>query len=143
MIMGIQAAETVAVLASTVAIVVGLFVLFEKVSGVTGRWASRQVGAGVMPMQDHLETQIDDVSATNLAAHTEIKSKLAAMQEYNYYHLGPNHTTTPVHVRLIRLEDQMKTMAATEVERRKFQDFVDRVGNDIRGTQDPDEDLEI
>ena len=140
--MSFQAAETVAVLASTVAIVIGLFVLFEKISGVTGRWASRQVESGVMPMQDHLETQIEDVAATNLAAHVEIKGKLADMQEYNYYHLGPNHTTTPVHVRLIRLEDQMKTMAATEVERHKFQAFVDRVGQDMRSTKYDDEKLE-
>jgi hypothetical protein len=142
MVMGIQAAEAVAVLASTVAIVIGFFVLFEKISGVTGRWASRQVESGVMPMRDHLETQIDDVSATNLAAHAEIKGQLANMQEYNYYHLGPNHTTTPVHVRLIRLEEQMKTMAATDVERRRFQDFVDRAGQDKRDTKYDDEKLE-
>ena len=140
--MSFQAAETVAVLASTVAIVIGLFVLFEKVSGVTGRWAARQIAAGVTPMQDHLETQIGEVSATSVKAHTSIKETLDDMQEYNRYHLGPNHTTTPVHERIIALEAGLKAMMATEKERRKFQEFVDRVGQDIRGTQDPDEELE-
>ena len=142
MIVGIQAAETVAVLASTVAIMIGLFVLFEKISGVTGRWASRQVESGVMPMQEHLETQIEDVAAVNLAAHAEIKEQLADMQEYNFYHLGPNHTTTPIHVRLIRLEEQMKSLSATEAERRKFKDFTDLMGYQIPGVEYPDKDLE-
>ena len=142
MIVGIQAAETVAVLASTVAIMIGLFVLFEKISGVTGRWASRQVESGVMPMQEHLETQIEDVAAVNLAAHAEIKEQLADMQEYNFYHLGPNHTTTPIHVRLIRLEEQMESLSATEAERRKFKDFTDLMGYQIPGVEYPDKDLE-
>ena len=139
MIVGVQAAETVAVLASTVAIVIGLFVLFEKISGVTGRWASRQVESGVEPMKDHLETQIGDVAKVSVNAHGEIKARLDSMQEYNRYHLGPNHTTTPVHERIIALEAGLKAIMATDKERRKFQEFVDRVGNDIRGTQDPDE----
>ena len=129
--MSFQAAETVAVLASTVAIVIGLFVLFEKVSGVTGRWAARQIAAGVTPMQDHLETQIGEVSATSVKAHTSIKETLDDMREYNRYHLGPNHTTTPVHERIIALEAGMRAMADTEVERRKFQTFVDRVEHDM------------
>jgi len=141
MVMGIQLAETVAVLASTVAIVIGLFVLFEKISGVTGRWAAKQVEAGVIPMKDHLEDKIEDVSVTNIEAHTSIKESLATMQEYNRYHLGPNGTATPIHERIVALEKSLKTMAATEKERRRFQDFVDRVGDDIRGTQDPDEKL--
>lgn len=140
--MSFQAAETVAVLASTVAIVIGLFVLFEKISGVTGRWASRQVEAGVSPMKDHLETQISDVSRVNIEAHTSIKDALAKMQAYNAYHLGPNGTATPVHERIVALENGLKAMAATEVERRKFNEFVDRVGQDIRGTQDASERLE-
>ena len=143
MIVSFQAAESVAVLASTVAIVIGLFVLFEKVSGVTGRWAAKQVEAGVGPMREHLESQITDVSAASTEAHTAIRGTLAEMQEYNRYHLGPNHTTTPVHERIIALELGMRAMSATEAERRKFQNFVDRVGDDIRGTQDPDEDLEV
>lgn len=142
MIVGIQAAETVAVLASTVAIVIGIFVLFEKISGVTGRWASRQVESGVMPMQENLETQIEDVAANNLSSHVEIKGKLADMQDYNFYHLGPNHTTTPIHVRLIRLEGQMESLSATEAERRKFKDFTDLAGYIIPGVEYPDKNLE-
>lgn len=141
--MSFQAAETVAVLASTVAIVIGLFVLFEKISGVTGRWAAKQVQVGVAPLEEKIDTNNADALRQAQEDHLCIERRIGEVHDYNKYHLGPNGTTKPVHERISDLETGMKLVLATEEERRAFQKFVDRVGKDIRGTQDPDEDLEI
>ena len=141
MIMGFQAAETVAVLASTVAIVIGLFVLFEKISGVTGRWAAKQVQVGIAPLEGKIDTNNADALRQAQEDHLCIERRLDEVHDYNKYHLGPNGTTKPVHERISDLETGMKAVLATDAERRKFQDFVDRVGNDIRGTQNPEEEL--
>lgn len=135
---------------ATVGLCVALFVLFEKFTGAMGRWASRQVSIGVEPLKE-------DVEKNNLAllAHQEsttvymeasaeiIDKRLTAIDNYQRYHLGPNGTATPIHERLADLERGLNIIAATDDERRKFQDFVDRVGKDLRGTQDPDEDLGV
>ncbi|CAB4195009.1 hypothetical protein UFOVP1279_14 [uncultured Caudovirales phage] len=142
MIVSFQAAETVAVLASTVAIVIGLFVLFEKVSGVTGRWAAKQVQVGIAPLEEKIDTHNTDALRQAQADHLCIERRIGEVHDYNKYHLGPNGTTKPVHERISELENGMRLVLATDKERRRFQEFVDRVGQDMRGTQDPDEELE-
>ena len=133
--MSFQAAETIAVLASTVAIVIGLFVLFEKISGVTGRWAAKQVQAGLVPLEEKIDTNNEDALRQAQEDHLCIERRLGEVHEYNKYHLGPNGTTKPVHERISDLETGMKLVLATDKERRAFQDFVDRVGNDIKGSK--------
>lgn len=133
--MGVQAAETVAVLASTVAIVIGLFVLFEKISGVTGRWAAKQVQVGLEPLEDKIDTNNADALRQAQEDHLCIERRLGEVHEYNKYHLGPNGTTKPVHERISELENGMRAVLATDEERRAFQKFVDRVGNDINGNR--------
>jgi hypothetical protein len=121
--------------------VIGLFVLFEKISGVTGRWAAKQVQVGLVPLEDKIDTNNADALRQAQKDHLCIERRLGEVHEYNKYHLGPNGTTKPVHERISELENGMRAVLATDDERRKFQNFVDRVGKDIRGTQDPDEKL--
>jgi hypothetical protein len=135
MVVSFQAAETVAVLASTVAIVVGLFVLFEKVSGVTGRWAAKQVQVGIAPLEGKIDTNSADALRQAQEDHLCIERRIGEVHEYNKYHLGPNGTTKPVHERISDLETGMKLILETDKERKAFQDFVDRVGDDIRGSK--------
>ncbi len=150
--MGIQTAETVAVLASTVAIVIGLFVLFEKVSGVTGRWAAKQISIGVAPLEKRIESSDGKIDAAliegaKIAAsqaaidHKCIEDRLDTMHEYNTYHLGPNHTTTPVHERIVALELGLRAITLTEVERLSFLEFVERVSKDMGNAKDNEEEL--
>ena len=150
MLAALQYGESMAAATATVGLCVALFVLFEKFTGAMGRWASRQVSIGVEPLKD-------DVEKNNLAllAHQEssasymevsaaaIEKRLAGIDHYQRYHLGPNDTTKPVHERISDLERGLQAIAATEVERRKFQDFVDRVTKDINdGESDtPDGDV--
>lgn len=142
--------ETMAAATATIGLCIALFVLFEKLTGAMGRWASRQVSIGVEPLKE-------DVDKNNLALleHQEstivymetsaavIEERLANIDNYQRYHLGPNGTATPIHKRLTDLERGLESITATEDERRKFQEFVERVSKDMRITKDPDEDLGV
>ena len=139
MVVGFQAAETIAVLASTVAILIGLFVLVEKISGVTGRWAAKQVSVGVEPLKEDIASnnealvQHQEWSIEQMALdHKCIEDRLAKMSDYERYHLGPNGTATPIHQRISELEKGMQLISATESERKRFENFIDNMGIDIK-----------
>ena len=135
---------------ATVGLCVALFVLFEKFTGAMGRWASRQVSIGVEPLKEDVEKNnlallaYQESTTVYMAASAElIEKRPTDIDHYQRYQLGPNDTTKPVHERISDLELVLRSIAATEAERRKFQEFVDRVSKDMRGTQDPDEDLGV
>ena len=150
MLAGLQYGDSMAAATATVGLCVALFVLFEKFTGAMGRWASRQVSIGVEPLKHDVEknnqallAHQESTTAYMEASAEGIDQRLTDIDNYQRYHLGPNGTATPIHERLADLERGLHVIASTDDERRKFQDFVDRVGKDIRGTQDPEEVLEI
>lgn len=135
---------------ATVGLCVALFVLFEKFTGAMGRWASRQVSIGVEPLKEDVEknnlallAHQESTSVYMAASASVIEERLTNIDNYQRYHLGPNGTATPIHERITDLERGLQSIAATEVERRRFQEFVERVSNDMRITKDPDEDLGV
>jgi hypothetical protein len=101
--------ETLAVVASTVAITVGLFIIFEKASGMIGKWASSRVEAGVAPMSDHLEVQIGNVSIMNIEAYNSIKEMLDKMNESNLFEVSADEDL--MSERIAALEQGLKAMA--------------------------------
>jgi len=141
--------ETMAAATATVGLCIALFVLFEKFTGAMGRWASRQVSIGVEPLKEDVEKNNlallehqESTTAYMEASAAAIDQRLTNIDNYQRYHLGPNGTATPIHERLSDLERGLRAISATDVERRKFQEFVDRVGQDIRVAQYGDEKLE-
>lgn len=140
--------ESMAAATATIGLCIALFVLFEKLTGAMGRWASRQVSIGVEPLKDDVENNnralLEHQESTSTYMETSaaaIEERLANIDNYQRYHLGPNGTATPIHKRLTDLERGLESITATEAERRKFQEFVERVADDIRKAKDPEEEL--
>ena len=140
MLAALQYGESMAAATATVGLCVALFVLFEKFTGAMGRWASRQVSIGVEPLKEDIEKNnlalLEHQNSTTAymeSSSAAIEERLANIDHYQRYHLGPNDTTKPVHERITDLERGLQSVAATEVERRKFQEFVERVSGDMRG----------
>lgn len=131
--------DTIGAATATLALCVTIFVLFEKLSGVTGRWAARQVAVGVEPLKDDVErnnraiVEHQEWSIAQMAVdHKCIEDRLGVMADYQQYHLGPNGTATPVHKRIADLETQMVVMNQLEEERMRFNKFIDSVNTDVQ-----------
>lgn len=75
--------EVAGVFTAVVTGLIGLFVLMEKITGALGRWFQRQFKAAAEPHN-----------------------------AYVAYHLGPNGDTTPIHIRLEHVEEDVARLKA-------------------------------
>jgi len=80
--------ETAAGVGAVIACLLGAIALFEKVTGILGKWVRRNVS--------------EALSDTN--------KQLGDLDNYAHYHLGPNGTTTPVFVRIKQLEQTLEQL---------------------------------
>jgi hypothetical protein len=85
MISVIPVFETAAGVGAVIACLLGAIALFEKITGLLGKWVRRNV--------------TEALSDTN--------KQLTDLDNYTHYHLGPNGTTTPVFVRIKQLEQTL------------------------------------
>ena len=98
--------ETIQVVSLTVGIIVAIaagtasvFVIFEKITGSFGRWFERH-------FRDSLEPTNDAIA--------DLRSETKSADLYNRYHLGPNGSTIPIHLRLRDVERTVTQLSAQD-----------------------------
>lgn len=94
--------QAIGVIAGAVGLLIGVFVLFEKITGVTGRWSERAIRNGT----------------------SEIESQLADLASYQKHHLGPNGDTPPLHTRITSLEKRLDESQQGEDKKRVFLEWL-------------------
>lgn len=77
-------------------VIVTMFTIAEKLTGVGQRWLARGVEAGTRTLREDL----NDVKA-DTRAHTEA---LAEVRHLSKYHLGPNDGSPKLHERVEKIE---------------------------------------
>lgn len=85
MIAAVRIFETAAGIGAVIACLLGGIALFEKITGLIGKWVRHNVS--------------EALSDTN--------KQLDGLEQYAHYHLGPNGTATPVFIRIKQLEQTL------------------------------------
>ena len=93
------ASLTVGIIVAVTAGTASMFVIFEKIPGSFGRWFERH-------FRDSLEPTNEAIA--------ELRTETRSADSYNRYHLGPNGSTIPIHLRLRDVERTVSQLSAQD-----------------------------
>lgn len=81
--------EMAGALALVLGVVIALFTVAEKITGLGERWLSRGVESGTRPLRE-------DVNDMKVQAR-ELHVALEELERYSRHHMGPNGDSEPLH----------------------------------------------
>lgn len=84
-------------------VIVTLFTIAEKVTGIGQRWLARGVEQGIAPLAAKVDSTRADVN--------DVKADLKEHRAYTRYHLGPNGESPRLHDRVERIERRVEAVS--------------------------------
>lgn len=84
-------------------VIVTVFTIAEKITGVGQRWLARGVEAGIADLASKVDSTRADVN--------DVKADLKEHRAYTKYHLGPNGDSPRLHDRVERIERRVEAVS--------------------------------